>query len=278
MPRGVSRVDEARLQRRLWTPDVVRGGLKCWIDYGYGRAIGVSGGDITTVSDPTASAQWSRVSDGPTWSLTAINNLPGASFTASPQETMVSDTYVALTLPLVAVAIFYVDGSTANYSRFLAWASSSGGDSGVTTGLSCMIRDFHTGAGSSFNLSTYFNGSDRCSTAMTYGQVNLCSVTVDASNNIAHFINGTAGSTGALGTSPSWSAVRFMTGCQDVTGASGSGNAPLLGRLGEGVVYCGADAATVRLYLEGYLAHKWRHTASMAGTHRFKSAPPLIGA
>jgi hypothetical protein len=248
------------------------------LDFGYGRAIGISSGDIATVSDPTASAQWSRVSDGPTFSTTAINNLPGATFTASPHERMVSDTYLSVTRPLVAVAIFRPESSGGNYGRYLAWASSSGNDSSGAGGLSCMIRDFHTSPHGNLNLTTFYNNANRCSTAMTYGQVNLCSVTVDASGNIAHWINGTTGATGTLGSTPDWSAVRFLVGCQTVDGSSGGGNAPMTGRWGEGMVYCGDDAATVRLYLEGYLAHKWNHTAAMARTHRFRTAPPLIGA
>ncbi len=273
MPRGLSRVDEAQIQRRLWTPAAVRGGLKCWLDFGYGRAIGISSGDITTVSDPTASVGWARVSDGPTWSLTAVNNLPGATFTLSPHERVLSDTYVAVTLPLVASAIMRMDSGSGNFARMFAWASSTGSDSGSTNGLSCMIRWNGTDA-----ITTYFNGVQRAITSVTLGSIMIFSVYIDGSGNIAHFLNGGAGDTSTLGATPTWSAVRFMSGCQDVTGSSGSGNAPYNGRFGEGLVYCGNDAVILRPYFEGYLAHKWRHTATMAGTHRFKSAPPLIGA
>lgn len=273
MPRGVSRLDEARLQGRLWTPRQVFGGLKCWVDFGYGRAISISSGDITTVNDPTATAQWSRISDGPTWSATAINNLPGATFTASPHERMVSDTYVAITNPLVASAIFRVDSGSGNFARYFAWAASSGSDSGSTGGLSCMIR--HNGTDV---LATWFNGSLRAQTLITFGSVIIASVTVDGSGNLRHWINGTQGDGNSLGGTPSWTAARFLIGTQDVAGGNGSGNAPMNGRFGEGLVYCGADALDARQYFEGYLAHKWRHTAAMANTHRFKSAPPLIGA
>lgn len=34
MPRGVSRYDEARLQRRLWTPDLIRPQVEAWYDFG----------------------------------------------------------------------------------------------------------------------------------------------------------------------------------------------------------------------------------------------------
>lgn len=272
--------EEAEEQGLLWTPAMLAGGLKCWLDCGDPTAFTFSGSDVTVVRDrpPAIGGTFTRITNAPAYSATGLNNRPCLSFTASPHERIVSDTYVALTLPIVVVAIFYPNSSTGSYTRFFAWASSSGSDN-TTTGLSCMIRSTDSGTGFPNNLATYFNSSatPRCSTAMTYNQVNLCSVLIDGSGNIAHFINGLAGGTGTLGASTSWSAVKFLVGCDTVAGATGGGAASFLGDMGEAVVYCGDGAADVRQMIEGYIAWRWRRPDLLGGAHRYRGAAPLIG-
>src|SRR5688572_1415854 len=71
MPRGVDRYDEARLQRRLWTPEHLRGKLFAWYD----------AQSIDTIVRTTTVSQWKDKS-GRGWDLTTAVAEPGFSETA----------------------------------------------------------------------------------------------------------------------------------------------------------------------------------------------------
>jgi hypothetical protein len=267
-------LEELEAEGLLWDPSFLAGGLRCWLDPMDPSAVTISGSDVTVLRDraPSTGGTLSRVSDGPTWSANAIGRMPGLIFTASPHERMVGDNFVALTLPMVATAIFQPESGSGNFARYFSFVASTGSDSGSLNSLAMMIRHNNTDV-----MATWFNGSLRAQTGMANGQLNLCSVTIDASGNIKHYVNGLLGDSNSLGGTPNWSAVKFILGTQDAAGGNGSNNAPANMRFGGGVHYCGPEFEIVHRMLEGHLAWRARRPDLLGGAHQFRSGPPLIG-
>lgn len=269
--------DTMRARGALWTPQQLGAGLKCHLYGGDRAALTASGSEVTAIRERPLSPglTWSRVTNGPSFAADAINRRPGLIFTSSPHQRIVSDTYVALTRPLVAVALFRMESAGNWYQRGLGWASSTGNDSSGLTGCAIMCRDYWDGGNGGDNVTTQQNGSRRASSALTFGTPNLVSVTIDGSGNIAHWINGVAGGTGTLSGTVDWSAVRFFVGCETIGGSDGGGFSALAGRGAEWIVYCGADALLQRQRIEGYAAWNNHHEARLAPAHRYRARPPL---
>ena len=102
MPRGVSPVDEARLQGRLWTPD--RGIIRSGLNLDAQKNITVVGGAISQWDD--SDRLWSFIQGTagarPAYQPTGWNNTPSVAFTAAAQRLVGTASFT----PLVTTGAF----------------------------------------------------------------------------------------------------------------------------------------------------------------------------
>lgn len=267
MPRGVSRYDEAQLQGRLWTPEEVRGDLSCWWDFSergsLTHATGISAIKSRHKSDVTM--EEGTGSKQPAFSATGINGRACANFSGT-NNTLGQFTTAnsVMSNSFTAVVVSSVLATSGANTRVLGYCT-SGNDYDSPTALAVLYRS------AANTLSTFQNGSARASSAAADGVVSVVVVESDGTT-CRHFINGTAGGSGAWGTITLGSSGRWLIGKFSV----GASETDHKGLWGEGVVVR-LYAPHLRQRLEGYLAHRWGLASSLAASHPFRNSPPLIG-
>jgi len=257
MPRGVSPVDEAQLQGRLWTPALARPAV--WLD----------AADLSTISVATGVDQWrdksgfgrhvsqATVANRPAYTVGGLNGLNVLTFDGA-NDSMENTTYV-----LPTVYSFYAVGrsSVAGYSRLFTTLS----DIHAYIGTGVTTSDYATFFGNSTAWNDLGTNTPAQSIASTciMGLVKANSVggAIPYVNGIAQNAkNGTSISTTGfvLGKAPS--NVQFWNGI-----------------MAEIIIQPALSTTGDRQKFEGYLAHKWRLTANLPALHPFKNRPPLIG-
>jgi len=289
MPRGVSPLDEAQLQRRLWTPSLLRPAL--WLD----------AADLSTISTATGVSQWrdkgpngrnfTQGNGGvqPTLTQAGLNGLPVLSFSGSQWLTSAN-----------TVATWNFLHNTTGSSVFAVWKAGTVSDPNAIYGL------MGSNAALSANTGFYLVYDDRVSSSrndMALSQIGRGVVGQVAVNNlsangvhpggtpvlISHIGdpgNATTANRSFLRVNRSLTQANVDTNAPVATdasfalqiGACGNSIAPLVGYIAEIVVLASIASTTVRQQIEGHLAWKWglREAALVAG-HPFANRPPLIG-
>ena len=286
MPRGVSPLDEARIQGRLWTPAQLRTAL--WLD----------AADLSTISVATGVSAWrdksgnqrnfSQPTGGtqPTLTPNGLNGDNVLSFNGSQWFT--SDSTLATWNFL----------HTANGSSiFAVWKAGNTNDPNAIYGL------IGTNGGTSANIGAYIAYDDRASVptnnrvlALVSGGGRSSVSAVSADNlmpanapvilsHIADPSNGTAANRSFVRANKTLSQVNAQTTAPSASNASfalqvgalGNNTLPLPGYIAEILVLASIASTKVRQQIEGYLAWKWGLRGALITGSPFLNRPPLIG-
>ena len=286
MPRGVSPLDEARLQGRLWTPTQLRTAL--WLD----------AADLSTISVATGASTWRDKSGNqrhftqgtggtqPTLTPNGLNGLNVLSFNGSQWLTSAN-----------TAATWNFLHNTNGSSIFAVWKAGNSSDPNAAHGL------MGTNAATSANIGTYIAYDDRASAPRNNGllvQVSgggstsvsaasadglmpantpvILSHIVDPNNGTPANrsfvrVNKTLSQINTLSTAPSASNASFTL----QIGAVGSNTVPLIGYIAEIIILASIASARVRQQIDGYLAWRWALREALTAGHPFANRPPLIG-
>jgi hypothetical protein len=288
MPRGVSPLDEARLQGRLWTPDQLRTAL--WLD----------AADLSTISVATGASTWRDKSGNqrhftqgaggtqPTLTPNGLNGLNVLSFNGSQWLTSVN-----------TAATWNVLHNANGSSIFAVWKAGNISDPNAIYGL------MGTNAATSANIGTYIAYDDRASVPANNrvlaqvsggGSTSLSAASADGLmpantpvilSHIADPGNGTGvnrsfvrvnktlsqANAATTTTAPSASNASFAL----QIGALGNNTLPLIGYVAEIIILASIASSRVRQQIDGYLAWKWALREALTAGHPFANRPPLIG-
>jgi hypothetical protein len=288
MPRGVSPLDEARLQGRLWTPGQLRSAL--WLDAADLSTISVTTG-VSTWRDKSGNQRnFSQPTGGtqPTLTPNGLNGRPVLSFNGSQY----------LTSPAAASTWKFLHDANGS-SVFAVWKAGNSSDPNAIYTL------LGNNAGVSGNTGFYIVYDDRVSssrndrvlTQVSRGVSGNSAVqvqTVDGAHpanvpTIISFIsdpnNGTAANRGFLRINRTLTQTNVDTSAPVATdasfalqiGACGNNVLPLTGYIAEIVVLASIASARVQQQIKGYLAWRWALREALTAGHPFANRPPLIG-
>jgi hypothetical protein len=277
MPRGISRIDEAMIQRRLWSPIILNPAL--WLD----------AADISTISVATGVSEW-RDKSGfnrhaaqatgslqPAYQATGLNGLPtinwGTVAFNSVGKVLYTPSFNIGTSNIAAsFVVARANSGISNYVRILVNNSAS------PLGYSL----WYLGSGNSANTLLSIAGTATVGTDITFSGITSPFIMASyantgglAASNLQTRLNG--GSTVVTRTD----ATGTVGGTnQLVIGAVESAYPPAgtyswQGVISEIVHFNSALTASQIQLIEGYLAWKWG--IPPVSTHPYANRPPLIG-
>jgi len=244
MPRGVSPLDEARLQGRLWSPNVFR--LAAWYDAAELSTITTVSGAVTDWRDKSGNGRnLTGMTSRPTYAANGLNNRPALSWPTSGGAQVGMTWTGAAFNPVRTFGVARYEGPT---------------PFGQTSGLmsynfSGVIDITLTGTTDRwlFDRLVFLNGSESSSDvalpAVASPFLWVDNVTPTAGRTTIWIGNDRGGS------SPAWR-----------------------GKISEVVSTLFEPTLRDRRTIEGYLAWKWGLEANLPANHPFRNRPPLIGA
>ena len=277
MPRGISRYDEAQLQQRLWTPDLLWPNLSFWIDAADLSTITVVSGGVGEWRDKSGNARHAATTvRRPALSFNVQNALSAITFTAASATKL--DTPAFSIAPNRAFCSFGVVSGAGlvapsnTYPRI--WTTLGNGD--ASAGGSTYQQGFFGGgpnngtamliAGGTGITQPQVTGLPTNQAVLLSGRFGTAGQSSDTSA-ISAFggVSSTLGSqTGTLSTSG------IRIGSDIGTSSTSAWNS----WIGEIILTTGISFAQ-SVVVEGYLAWKWGIT--LAASHPFANRPPLIG-
>ena len=271
MPRGVSAVDEARLQRRLWTPTIIAPAL--WFDAADAATITTVSGAVSQWNDKSGNARHyvqNTSANRPTYESAVQNNLNAVRIANTGTTRQFVDN-TSFSFSGTQISLFSVHRNSANptlgtpnvYGRLFSFAASAQNDYDNTNGLILVY-------GVSSGISLYRNNATIASTSAINDQWLLVSAERNGTAGRIS-LNGGTFTTGTT-SSASQGITRSRIGNDFVAADSG-----MLGWIGEQVVVFGALSDADWERLQGYAAHRWGLTASLPAGHPYRNRPPLIG-
>jgi|694.fasta_scaffold103771_4 hypothetical protein len=268
MPRGANKYDEARLQRRLWSPFQLRPAL--WFDASDISTLSFSGNNLTEWRDKSGNGRNASPSvNPPTLATNLLNGLNVISFnnTSVTQTVTGAYSYTDTDITLISLANTQrtASGRTV-YPRLWSFNATGQQDYDNTAGILLAY-----GYGTVNNLCIYRNSAiiaqSTLSTTSTWafhiGTKRGGDGTI--STNGEDIISGTTSNT-ALGFDT------FRIG-NDATGSDSGMN----GFIAENIVIPYAVTLKEQKLIEGYLAWKWDLVYNLSTSHPFKNRPPVIG-
>lgn len=263
MPRGVSPVDEARLQGRLWTPALFGGRLLGWYDASVSASFTLSGSAVTEWRDQSGNGNHLQSSGVNAPLLGTFAGRPSVNFDG------VNDYLLTVNTTPQKTAIFAIHGYPTNSAvPPFAWSSwASGGES---------VQEVHLQSNGSirainFDSDTYADTPtgtpqsffDDCIMGGAYGPA--------ADPELRGHLNGRSAS---VNRSPASATLyRKVFGVRKTATTF-----PSQSRFSEIIMISGWSLADLRK-IEGYLAHRWGGfpLSRLIADHPFKNRPPLIG-
>lgn len=270
MPRGISRLDEARHQKRLWTPAHLRSKAHVWCD----------AQDLSTFSYATGVSQWRDKSgngrhaseatgaEQPTLAYAGINGQPALFFSGTGMQGLRST--IALTGSSVAAfAVTKTVGAVHQLNMRLVSISNLGG-----------TADYNTSAGMAL-LSYYDNPLPGVLYSYTsLGQVgtnlsfptDVAMVAAAIGNGSVWQLWGHGTSTASTSFTPTFNSTSFGIGIDASADLD-----PWYGYIGEALLLDYAPTTFEQQRIEGYMAHRWLTTADLPASHPYRNSPPLIG-
>lgn len=249
MPRGVSRIDEARLQKRLWNPSLLVSSLAAWLDVE----------DLATTTIATGVSQWRdksgnarnsiQNSGGNQPTITTVNGKRSLFFGGSAFMTITVNNHQGL-------FFVYRDSSTVAYGEPIGSVLTSG--KAPYHGHLNNTQIFN----SSFTNSATLNGINRRNgTSIGDG------LTTPRPGSLciqSHVPNSAYSSTQAL----------THVGCNNFSPPSRA----ITGEINEVIVLSSAVTLQTVEVIEGYLAWKWWDSNNtLNASHPFRNRPPMIG-
>jgi len=267
MPRGVSPIDEARLQRRLWTPALA--GTALWLDAADPSVITTTSGAVSQLRDKSGFGRHVSQSTGANRpGLATFNglnalNLDGANDTLDSATSITSGTYAGPFNVFYAASRNNAAGGTILAER--------------TTNLVASSSFFKAAAVNYISSDGLDAASNNTISDSTYdalasgGGIVSHQHVAGARDNL--WLNGQSQPVIAGTASNITGAAGFRIGAREgTTGFRWSG------LIGEVVVTLNTLTADDRQRIEGYLAWKWGLRNILVATHRYRNRPPLIGA
>lgn len=270
MPRGISIVDTARIQGRLWTPDQLQPAL--WLD----------AADASTITVATGVSEWrdksgnnrhftqSTPANQPAYNRNGINGLGSVSYDGSNDALLRTPESWAYTYPITLFIVFRATSFTQSYNGLFGFYTDAGGG---TAGWGDFIKS---------------NGRSAIYTTGTAGQPNYDGTGIATYNTNQTYI--------FTGIHQNNSLVGLQNGNTD---GSNSGTYTLRTNLGTLLMSIGADptfsrwtpwligeviiinnaalSTTNRLKIEGYLAWKWGINTNIPSSSPYINRPPMIG-
>ncbi len=263
MPRGVSPLDEARLQRRLWTPDLLPAPFRpnLWLD----------AMDLSTITAGTGVSGWrdksgrannaamATTANQPTYQPTGFLGGPTLRFSGASQRLQVAH---AASLDSTEYSFFGAVIDDGVSGSFRAWLEKS-----VNTGQTS--RKYWIGVS---NIDQFWDISENATVTSTGTVTKAPQVvaavkpTTQAVGPARFFQNGVQTASDATFTN--------VTGNTSVLSIGGTFY-PWNGRVAEVIFIPAAVPDYVRWLIEGYLA--WRRGMRLAAAHPYRNRPPLIG-
>jgi len=242
MPRGVSPLDQARLQGRLWSPNVFR--LAAWYDAADLSTITTLSGAVTDWRDKSGNGRNLTASVGqrPTYTASGFNNRPAINYGAAQNNNRLSWTGEAFN-PVRTFGVAHWEGPSpfVGYSGLLSFPF-TGNDSLFLV----EVANQWFGA-----RQVFLNGNDPIATPLP--TISTPFLWVD---NVAAGAGRTTIWIGA-------DRAEFNRGWR--------------GKIGEVVITSFEPTLRDRRTIEGYLAWKWGLNANLPANHPFRNRPPLIG-
>ena len=271
MPRGVSRLDEARLQQRLWTPDLLRPAL--WMD----------AADQSTITIATGVSEWrdksgngrhftqSVAANQPSYNRNGINGLGTVSFDGTAKALVRTPEAWAFQYPVTAFIVFRAAAFNGSYNSLFEFFTTTGP---TTAGWSDLIGPASRSA--VYSTSTTSTQPNYDGTGLfTYAVNQTYIFTASHQNNsLIGLQNGNAD-----GSNSGTYTLRTNLGTSPLC----IGSSPMFSRytnwqIGEVIITNNAALSVPdRLKIEGYLAWKWGIAADVVRSSQFLNRPPLIG-
>lgn len=271
MPRGISRLDEAILQGRLWTPALLRPAL--WLD----------AADPSTITIATGVSEWRDKSGNgrhftqavggsqPAYNQNGINNLGSISFNGTAKALQRTPEAWAFQYPITSFIVFRASALTNAYNSLFEFYTTAGP---ANAGWSDLIKSNGRSAVYAANTASGQPNYDGTGVATYVTNQTYIFSAIHQNNSLIGLQNGkTDGSNSGsytlrtnLGTSPLY-----------------IGSSPLFNRytnwqIGEVIITNNAALSTSdRLKIEGYLAWKWGIPSDIVTSSPFLNRPPLIG-
>lgn len=274
MPRGYSRYDEASLQQRLWTPDLLRPNLSFWQD----------AADTSTITIQTGVSQWrdksgngrnfiqNTAGNQPTYSEREFLGRPGITFDGATDDLRL--TSIASLIGNQTHGLYWVffrrgagTGSDAYRPSISVWPSNGSADMGAlhyvknNNNLGASYPYFANPGSHSYDLSSGTAYANLVPNIMAF-QSNVTGWGVWRSGTLEGTTNGIS--------TPNSNNAGYVLGKQI--------NVFRVSSITIGEVMMVQNVNTrVRQIIEGYLAWKWGMVDRLASSHPFINRPPLIG-
>jgi hypothetical protein len=233
--------------KKLWTPAKLV--TEQWIDLNDTGTITLNGSNISQINDNSGNSRHISQSTGsaqPPYSATAFNGKPAINITTSTGRIYLMSP-AAFNITDMFVAIQYEDGVasvwSAGYQAFIGGQSTQvlyAGPAGTNTWTSAHFSTGRLNGGDPYTLNN--------------------SVALPLPYSTFHIFNATAKN------------YQWLYGCQ----ATNQTNRNWTGVASEIICLNGAPSTADRQKIEGYLAHKWGMTASLASDHPYKNKPPYV--
>lgn len=258
MPRGLSDYDSARIQGRLWTPEILR--PDAWFDASDLSTISVSATGISEWRDKSGNARHMSRADTtwrPIFEAEKKNGLSFVNFatgTPSPNDQLYRlQMASSINVRSAYCSLSRKSPTTSGAANFVF--TSSGGDNG---GNYDWHGPFTNETPTALAHPTFSSNDWRSGSNFRNGN----SITI------------TSAGSGPLG---EWSVYSFLCVGNMVTQGIGWDRVfhPSVGDYGEVCWFSAAHSARERLVIEGYLSWKW--AIPLAADHPFAIRPPLIG-
>lgn len=267
MPRGTSLYDAARVQRRLWTPGVVRRALWGWWDAGEVGSLVLTSGRVTTMRDLTGTGRTLTASTGPVWSANGVRGYPAMTFAAATGERLRRTSAGISGTVLTVWLVGSLASTAASYGRAVSVSDDGDvNDYSDAARAAPILRSSSAASVTGFRANTEFPAL-----GVTYDQPWIAEARFDGTNYTLRR-NGTANTpTASSGTFGSNTVCWGANAGKDQERWAGLGIALI-------IALAALDRPTSDR-IEGYLAWRvWpRGGNPLAAGHPYKNRPPLIG-
>lgn len=265
MPRGTSRLDEARQQGRLWTPANLTVKSYAWYDGQDISAISAASGLVSQWRDRSENGRHlaqATAGDKPTYSVDGFKQRPSIFNSVSTSIGTTSFGLSGSTASFFMMQLATLDNSLAD-NRMLSMAATANND--FDNALGGLIIQY---GGTVFTFNA--NGADR-GTQTPLPSPGLVEVILNGTT----CVNGADGTfTASTNYTPSFNIDSIAVGGYFLN----NGLTPWTGYFGEVLILNYAPSTADRQRIEGYCCHRRGLSQNLPASHPYRNAPPLIGA
>jgi hypothetical protein len=260
MPRGVNAYDEAKLQGRLWSPELA--GPSLWFDAADLSTIATISGAVSEWRDKSGFGRHVSQTTGvsrPAYTAAGLNGLGVLTFDG------VNDSLIQVSYAFPTVYSIYAVGrsSATSYSRLLSVSSGADIFGFMGTGPTGSQYATFFGNGVAWNDITSNTPTQSIASTSIIGVVKA-----NAVGGAIPYVNGIA-QNAKNGTT--------ATASGFILGTTSSNQQYWLGIMAEIIMIPALSDNPQRQQIEGYLAHKWGMKGQLPASHPYINSPPLIG-